>query len=104
MPVRSDSRFADLPVLQSIAPDGSVRHVVALRLRRPPLEVRTHHRVQEGEAVDLIARRMLGSERLWWRLLDANDVVYHPMDLDPGVVVNVPAAGPAAQVTRARSF
>jgi len=103
MPVRSDSRFADLTVLQSTAPDGSQRHVVALRLRRPSLAVRTHHRVQEGEEVDLIARRLLGSERLWWRLLDVNDVV-HPMDLEPGAVVNVPATGPSAQVTRARTF
>src|SRR3989442_8353222 len=39
MPVKPDSRFADLPVLATVAPDGSVRNVIALRLRRPVLPV-----------------------------------------------------------------
>ena len=103
MPVKADSRFAALPLIACIAPDGSVRHVVSLRLRRPPLEVAGRHRVQQGEAVDLLARRLLGDERLWWRLLDVNPRVY-PLDLEPGTTIDVPAAGPAARVTRARTF
>jgi hypothetical protein len=103
MPVKSDSRFAELPLIAAIAPDGSVRHVVSLLLRRPRLERGTRHRVRQGEAVDLLARRLLGDERLWWRLLDANPVVY-PLDLEPGTTVDVPTPGPAARVTRARTF
>lgn len=103
MPVKSDSRFAALPLVASVAPDGSVRHVVALRLRRPPLDVGARHRVRQGEAIDLLARQLLGDERLWWRILDANPVVY-PLDLPPGTTVDVPEPGPAARVTRARTF
>ncbi|OLE72175.1 MAG: hypothetical protein AUI36_01625 [Cyanobacteria bacterium 13_1_40CM_2_61_4] len=103
MPVKPDSRFADLPVLATVAPDGSVRNVIALRLRRPVLPVAARHRVQQGDEVDLLARRLLGDERLWWRVLDANALVY-PLDLEPGAMVDVPAAGPAARVTRARTF
>jgi len=105
MPVRSDSRFAELPLVASIAPDGSVRHVVSLRLRRPSLEVAARHRVQQGQAVDLLARRLLGDERLWWRLLDVNPLIYPlDVDLEPGTIIGVPAAGPAGRVTRARTF
>ena len=105
MPVKSDSRFAELPQVASIAPDGSVRHVVSLRLRRPSLEVSGRHRVQQGQAVDLLARRLLGDERLWWRLLDVNPLLY-PLDIDrdPGRTIGVPATGPAGRVTRARRF
>jgi nucleoid-associated protein YgaU len=105
MPVTSDSRFAELPLVASIAPDGTVRHVVSLRLRRESLDVTARHRIQQGQAVDLLARRLLGDERLWWRLLDANPKVYPlELDLEPGTVINVPAAGPAGRVTRARTF
>ena len=78
---------------------------MSLRLRRPPLEVAGRHRVQQGQAADLLARRLLGDERLWWRLIDVNSLIY-PLDIDlePGRIIGVPAAGPAGRVTRARSF
>lgn len=104
MPVSPDSRFAGLPVLDVQAPDGRRTHVVALRLRRPaqgPAAAR--HRLLEGEAVDLLARGAYGSEGLWWRVLDGNDLV-HPFDLRPGQVLALPAPGPASRTTRARSF
>jgi hypothetical protein len=104
MPVKPDSRFAALPTLQVLAPDGTPRRVVALRLTRPrALGVGAPHRVTQREEVDALARRYFGDERLWWRLLDANPTVY-PLDLVPGTVLSVPAAGPATQATRARRF
>jgi hypothetical protein len=103
MPVSPDSRFASLPVLQVVAPDGGTRNVVALRLQRPVLESPTRHRVVQGEGLDLVALRLLGSEGLWWRILDANPLVY-PLDIQPGAVLAIPQPGPATQITRARSF
>jgi hypothetical protein len=103
MPVSLDSRFASLPVLQVVAPDGGTRNVVALRLQRPVLESPTRHRVVQGEGLDLIALRLLGGEGLWWRILDANPLVY-PLDIQPGAVLAIPELGPATQITRARSF
>lgn len=104
MPVRPDSRFAELPVLRVTAPDGSTREVIGLRLRRGPAPpVATRHLVTEGEVVDLISRIHFGSEGLWWRLLDANPLRY-PLDLEAGDVLDVPAAVEATRVTRARTF
>jgi nucleoid-associated protein YgaU len=103
MPVSPDSRFASLPLLQVVAPDGGTRNVVALRLQRPLLESPNRHRVVQGEGLDLIALRLLGGEGLWWRILDANALVY-PLDIQPGAVLAIPQPGPATQITRARSF
>jgi hypothetical protein len=76
VPPAPDSRFAGLPILPSIAPDGSVRSVVALRLTRPLGPTAGLRRITADEPLDLMARRLLGDEGLWWRILDANPVRY----------------------------
>ncbi len=103
MPVSPNSRFAQSPVLQVTAPDGSSRQVIALRLTRPALAVVDRQRISQDEPLDLLARRLYGDEGLWWRILDANPVL-HALDIVPGQVLNVPAPGPATRVTRARTF
>jgi hypothetical protein len=104
MPVDPTSRFAELPLLDVTASDGTRRHVIALRIPRPRLGTPIgRHVLHEGEGVDLVARELLGDEGLWWRLLDANPLI-HPFDLEPGDALDVPAPGGATQVTRARSF
>jgi hypothetical protein len=104
MPVRPDSRFASLPVLRVLAPDGTTRQVIGLRLQRPSVTGEViRHSLTQGQELDLLARRYFGSERLWWRILDANPLTY-PLDLAPGDTLIVPAPGPATQTTRARGF
>lgn len=105
MPVRPDSRFARLPLLDVLAPDGTRRHVVALGLGSPRVTATTgaQHAAIGGESVDLLARRYLGAEGLWWRLLDANRLFY-PFDLRPGMILGLPAAGLATRAVRSRSF
>jgi hypothetical protein len=104
VPVDPTSRFAELPLLDAVAPDGSHRHVVALRIPRPQLGAPVGQRVlRESEGIDLVARDLLGDEGLWWRLLDANPLL-HPLDLGAGDALNLPGPGPATRTTRARSF
>lgn len=104
MPVDPTSRFSGLPLLQVQGPDGTPRHVVSLRIPRPDLGPPIgRHVVHEGEGVDLLARRLLGDEGLWWRLLDANPVI-HPFDIAAGQILEIPGPGAATAVTRARTF
>lgn len=104
MPVDPTSRFADLPLLDVVAPDGTRRHVVSLRLPRPRLGTPIgRHVLREGEGLDLLAQSLFGDESLWWRVLDANPLV-HPFDLRPGDALDVPPPGTATQATRARTF
>jgi hypothetical protein len=103
MPVDPTSRFAELPLLDVTAADGTRRHVIALRIPRQQLTPIGRHVLREGEGIDLVARELLGDEALWWRLLEANPLK-HPFDLEPGDTLEIPAPGGATQVTRARTF
>lgn len=103
MPVKPDSRFAALTLFSTVAPDGSTRQVIAQRFDVAPGTATQSHRLVQGEALDLLARRLYGDERLWWKILDANSIRY-PLDLEPGDVIDLPDPGPATRVTRARSF
>lgn len=104
MPVAPGSRFAALPVLQVVAPDGGTRRVVALRLTTPTGgQPAQRYLVTQGETVDLLARRFLGDEGLWWRILDANPLRYG-LDVEAGDVLQIPAPSAATRTTRARTF
>jgi len=103
MPVQPDSRFANLPLLRVTAPDGRDRQVVALRLTPPPVPSDRQHPVMQGETIDLLAHRLYGDARLWWRILDANPVVY-PLDIQAGDRLNLPQPSTATRITRARRF
>lgn len=103
MPVKLDSPYARLPILRVETPSGSMTDVVSLRLLPSDTQIAGRHRVIAGEAVDSIARAAYGDERLWWRILDANPLVY-PLDVQPGDVLDMPSPGPATRVTRARRF
>lgn len=48
------------------------------------------HTVVEGDRVDLIAYRYLGSASLWWVICDYNDI-FLPLDLVSGSVLRVPS-------------
>jgi hypothetical protein len=104
MPVKPNSRFAGQPILQVMASDGSIRLVIGLKLvHLPGAEPTVRLRLQGGEGLDLLSRRLYGDEGLWWRILDANPLVY-PLDIQAGDVLNLPQPGPATQITRARRF
>lgn len=104
MPVDPTSRFAGLPLIDALTPDGGRRTVIGFRVRREDTGAPVgRHVVHAGEPLDLLARRLLGDESLWWRLLDANPL-RHPFDLEPGDVLDIPAPAAVTRVTRARSF
>ncbi|MGH2933882.1 MAG: hypothetical protein ACRDL2_05125 [Gaiellaceae bacterium] len=104
MTVDPTSRFADLPLYEATASDGSTRHVIGLRVPRPALGAPIGRRMlREGEGIDLVAQELLGDEALWWRILDANPLV-HPFDLRPGDTLVIPPPGTATRATRARTF
>ncbi|MFF0445271.1 tail protein X [Streptomyces sp. NPDC004609] len=97
------SRFTGLPTLTVTAPDGTTRRVVALRIERRLEDTASPYRLADGEGLDLLARRFYGTESLWWRILDANPIVF-PLDLRAGDVLNMPNPAPATRTTRARDF
>lgn len=92
------SRYAGQPVLAVDRGDRVVVRYVAPRLLPEPaqLTIATRHRTVEGDRLDLLAWRHLGSPTAWWAIADANRVT-HPAALPgaPGdtVVIPVPGSG-----------
>lgn len=103
MPVKPNSRYAALPLQQVTTPDGTTRRVIQLRLERQTPTQTVQHQVMQGETLDLLARQYYGDERLWWRIADANPLIY-PFDIKAGDVLDVPVVGEAARVNRTRRF
>jgi nucleoid-associated protein YgaU len=62
---------------------------------RPPLEIKLQpddrfHEVIAGERLDQLAYKYLGDPRLWWVIVEANDIAW-PLDLEPGTVLRIPS-------------
>lgn len=82
-----DSRYAACVLYV----DGNVEFIGA----RPSIDTSprpddTFHTVVEGDRIDLIAYRYLGSARLWWVICDYNSTFF-PLELEPGSVLRIPS-------------
>ena len=71
--------------------DGEVEF---LGMRQPidtsPRDDDQFHEVVEGDRVDLIAYRYLGSAELWWIICDFNEIVF-PLELRIGATLRIPS-------------
>ena len=104
MPVKPDSRYAKSPIYEAVGPDGKPRRALGILWRSYGSSNDGHsHQLRRRDDIDLLARRNLNNERLWWKILDVNPLVY-PLDLGPGDVVEVPSTGSNEPTTRARRF
>jgi hypothetical protein len=72
------SRYHGLPTRRITTADGRTVTIVARRFVPAPgnLAEPQGHRVREGDRADALAARLLGDPSLWWRLADANAVLF----------------------------
>jgi nucleoid-associated protein YgaU len=61
------------------------------RIETAPEPDDVFHTVTEGDRIDLIAYRYLGSAELWWIICDYNDISF-PLEIRVGVVLRIPSA------------
>ena len=107
--VLPDARHPGLPLRQSCrssrspAPDGSRRQVLALRLTAAAQPAARVHRVTQGEALDLLARRLSATRSCGGGSWTPTRCV-HPLDLAPGDLLDSPRQATATRASRARSF
>lgn len=85
--IGTDSRYATCVLYV----DGSVEFLGT----RPSIDTSprpddTFHTVVEGDRVDLIAYRYLGSAGLWWVICDYNDISFPP-EIEPGRLIRMPS-------------
>lgn len=97
------SRYGREAVFDVVLPDGTLRTTVAARWADgTPADI-VWHIVVEGDSFESLAARHLGSSALWWRIADANPLVF-PLDLPPGVAVAIPAGRSESVNPRRRSW
>ena len=85
------SRYAGLPTISIVAPDGSARVLLAPRVvAQPP--VRGAYTVRPGDRLDLLAHIAAGDSTRWWLLADANPHRDATRLEQPGQTIDLPDA------------
>ena len=96
------SRYAREAVYEMPLENGQRATVAARWERTVPPDV-AWHVIVEGESYETLAARYLGSSTLWWRIADANPLIF-PLDIAPGTTVAVPIGGSRTSNLRRRSW
>lgn len=104
MSVRINSRYRGLQTYEARLPAGPVS-TVAIRANSPPAEgtATFQHRITGAETIEYVAWRLLGSSEAWWRLADANPLMF-PLDLKPGDSLTVLKPLDGGRIERERVF
>jgi hypothetical protein len=86
------SRYTDVETLAFTDRDGRTFKYKAVR-RIPETVARQAHRVQRGERLDHISYRYFRDPERFWRIADANGVMWpdHLVE-EPGALILIPAS------------
>jgi hypothetical protein len=105
MSVRINSRYRGLSTYEIKVGEGPGRSTIAIRANSPPAAGTAlfRHRITGVENVEYMAWRLLGSSQAWWRLADANPLVF-PLDLRPGDSLTILKPLDGGRVERDRVF
>ena len=105
MPVDITSRYAQSPVYDATGADGVTYATVAIRPPTPPAPGTSmyRHTVTAVETIEYLAWRYYGNSALWWRIAEANGLIF-ATDIVPGTVLNIPGTRDIGTIVRNRSF
>lgn len=105
MPVSLTSRYDGLPVYAATDTQGAVHPTIPIRpTSSPPADASLYHHVVAGmEDIEYLAWRYYGSSAAWWRVAEANPLVF-PLDWKTGTTLNIPSPGDVGPRQRSRSF
>ena len=85
------SRYEKVPRLTRVAEDGRVVTYTATRLI-PDTPALTGHLVVQGERLDHVAWAQYHDTERYWRICDANLVLWPDDVLEEGSVINIPSS------------
>jgi hypothetical protein len=105
MAITITSRYYLSPVYNATNAEGVSHATVAIRPPTPPDPNTTlySHLVSGVETIEYLAWRYYGDSSLWWRIAEANDLVF-ATDFKPGMTLSIPAPNDLGTVVRNRSF
>ncbi len=97
------SRYNGLEVYDAPVDPETVQPTVPIRPTLPAPASNYNHLVMGTENLDYLAWRYLGASEFWWRIADANPLVF-PTDIQTGTSLKVPDAASAGRIERTRRF
>ncbi len=105
MPVSITSRYTNAPIYDATDAQGESHPTVAIRPSTPPAPGTTlyQHILIGAETMEYLAWRYYGSSSSWWRIAEANPLVF-PLDPPAGAAIAIPSAGDVGRIERTRRF
>ena len=87
----SDSRYASGNVLKVQDPrNGVYRKAVYRKFPKARAQFYYYDWV-EGDRIDLVANRLLGSPSFWWKIMDFNPEIIDPFSIPIGTTLRIPS-------------
>src|SRR5262249_28466188 len=98
-------RYFGLPVNLATDGAGQTRPAIAIRPHQPPPAdaFRYRHVVTGAEDIEYLAWRYLGDSRQWWRIAEANTLMF-PLDIRAGLALTVALSDQIGRIERDRTF
>ena len=87
--INGKSRYVKNPIVLLSTSRGSIVTIAPVA-PQPRLVEYTYIRLEEGDRLDLMALRLYGDERFWWKIADANPEILDWTDLAVGTILRVP--------------
>ena len=85
-----DSRYATGNITREYRPGYGDYQVVVYR-EFPADKARYYvYTWKEQDRIDLVAKRLLGSPSLWWKIMDFNPEVLNPFNISVGTSLRIP--------------
>jgi nucleoid-associated protein YgaU len=105
MPVSLTSRYGKVPVHRATDADGTSRPTIGIRPTAPPPPTTAvyRHVLTGAETLEYLAWRYYGRSDAWWRIAEANRLVF-PLDFPTGRAVEVASPNDVGRIERTRSF
>jgi len=105
MPISNSSRYSGLPTYDATDAAGETHATIAIRPSTPPAPGATTYRhvVTGLESIESLAASYIGSSASWWRIAEANPLRF-PLDVTPGMVIEITSPGDVGRIVRTRRF
>lgn len=89
--IYSDSRYAKGTVLKVQDPRNSVYRLAVYRKFPKARSDFYWYTWVQGDRIDLVANRLIGSPNFWWKIMDFNPEILDPFSIPIGANVRIPS-------------
>lgn len=92
MAIYLDSRYIDGPVFKAWDARKNSYQITVFRAWPSYTSPFFMYEWVDGDRLDNVSNRFLGSSEYWWRILDVNPEINNPLVIKPGTSIRIPNA------------